>query len=278
MAVFAAAGFSSCSQDEWTDGNTLPQGKYPLEIASVKLCVTSDEAQPWNAPQTRVSEREDGNSSVWDWNGTEQIGVQISDNENSGVYTLNTDQTLTATTPVYWENTNEKTITAWYPTDGTISLADQSKGLPYVLKGSGTGSYNTPAILSFTHKLAKIRVKLTGDKAGDVNEVRLKSYTSCTHTQGTVTASGAFEGEIVMCRFKADEPTFEANVVPGYAIQEIKVNGVAATQTTTVTPEAGKYHEITIEVEQKPTGTGYFPRFPEVPLRPSLSGTLTSSK
>lgn len=271
MAVFAAAGFSSCSQDEWTDGNTLPEGKYPLEIASVKLCVTSDEAQTWNAPQTRVSESEDGNSSLWDWNGTEQIGVQIVGGENSGVYTLNTDKTLTATTPVYWENTNEANITAWYPTNGTISLADQSAELAYVLKGSGNGSYNTSTSLSFTHQLAKIRVKLTGDKAGEVNEVRLKSYTSCTQTQGTVTANDVSYGEIAMRKPKVDAATFEANVVPGYEITEIKVDGVAATLTTTVTPVAGKLHETTIVVKQKPTETGYYPSFPEVKLQGAQS-------
>ena len=42
-AVFA---LTSCTQDELADNNTLPEGLYPLEIASATLTVESSK-QPW---------------------------------------------------------------------------------------------------------------------------------------------------------------------------------------------------------------------------------------
>ena len=72
-AIFFAA--TACTQDELTDDTRLPEGQYPLQIAAVTLSVEGGEAQPWGAPQTRVSETEDGMGSKWD--GDEEIGVQI---------------------------------------------------------------------------------------------------------------------------------------------------------------------------------------------------------
>lgn len=50
IACFMATALllTACSQDEMTDGNTLPEGKYPLQIASVTMNVESSE-QPWGA-------------------------------------------------------------------------------------------------------------------------------------------------------------------------------------------------------------------------------------
>ena len=51
---------TACTQDELTDDTRLPEGQYPLQIAAVTLSVEGGEAQPWGAPQTRVSENGDG--------------------------------------------------------------------------------------------------------------------------------------------------------------------------------------------------------------------------
>ena len=64
----AAMGLAACTQDELADGTRLPEGQYPLEIAAVTLSVEGGEAQPWGAPQTRVSENADGTGSVFDMN------------------------------------------------------------------------------------------------------------------------------------------------------------------------------------------------------------------
>ena len=88
---------AACTKDELADGDRLPEGQYPLEIAAVTLSVEGGEAQPWGAPQTRVSENADGTGSVWEWDGSEMIGVQLGDKTTT--YTLNTDHTKLPPTP-----------------------------------------------------------------------------------------------------------------------------------------------------------------------------------
>lgn len=262
--IFGAALliFAACSQDEMPgDGNTLPEGKYPLEIASVTMDVTHSE-QPWSTdvPQTRVMENSDGNSSTWEWDGTEKISVQL--NADVATYTLNADKTLTADKALYWKSSSKATVNAWYPTDAEVSLADQSKKLAYVLKGSGEGDYNTPVMLSFTHALAKMRVIPSGNDADKVTDVKIKSLTSCTNTQGVVDGSDATEGWITMQHVE-DEGYWEANMVPGHEITQFQVNGVEGTLTTPVTPTAAKVNTITLTVGEKGinisdiTGTEY---------------------
>ena len=53
--------------------------------------------------ETRVSENPDdgGKSSLWDFDGTERIAVQVSGGVQ-GTYTLTNANTVTATSPTYW--------------------------------------------------------------------------------------------------------------------------------------------------------------------------------
>lgn len=255
--VIAALTLASCSQDDpmGDNGTSLPEGVYPLEIASVTLDVEGS-AQPWgaDAPQTRVSENETGTGSTWDWDGTEQIGVQLYDGGDEAIYTLTKDYTLSADRPLYWKDTQQAIVKAWYPaTGGEIDLTQQkgNKCLAYVLTGTGKGDYQTPVSLSFTHALAKIRVLLVGEQAEQVTSVQVKSYTRCTHNKGTV--SGSSEGWIEMLPATYEGTTYwEANVVPELEITEIQLNGsTPCTLTKNVKPEKGNCHEITINVEGK---------------------------
>lgn len=164
---------AACTKDELADGDRLPEGQYPLEIARITLGVEGGEAQPWGAPATRVSENGDGTGSVWEWDGSEMIGVQLGDKTTT--YTLNTDHTLLADRQLYWTSTApNQPVTAWYPaTDGTLDLGDQSQSLAYLLGATGTGDYQTPVTLSFTHALAKVRVTPTDDALGEVQSLQL---------------------------------------------------------------------------------------------------------
>lgn len=245
--------FAACTQDELTNGaDTLPEGMYPLEISSVTLGAEVS-SQPWgaDAPQTRVTENNDRNSSTWQWNGTEQIGVQLyPDDDGTSIYTLTSDKTLTTDKTLYWRNKLTRELYAWYPVAETVPLANQSGGLAYVLKGKGSGDYQSSSVeLSFSHQLAKIRVELAGEKAGSVNDVKIESYTSCTNTNGTVKGNETSVGEITM--YKVDDKTYEANVVPEKTIEKFKVNGGDwVVLSTPVTPLEGKVHEITIDVKK----------------------------
>lgn len=245
---------AACTKDELADGDLLPEGQYPLEIARITLGVEGGEAQPWGAPATRVSETADGTGSVFDTG--DPFAVQIDDGTETATYTVQDDSTATSDAPLYWTNaTPNRTVSAWYPaTDGTLDLGDQSQSLAYLLGGSGTGDYQTPVTLTFTHQLAKVRVTPIGDALGEVQSLQLYTYTQCTYEKGTV-VQGSQEGWIEMkrCEYTENGATitcWEANVVPGYEITKLQANGTEERELSSgITPEAGKFYNITLNYD-----------------------------
>ena len=243
--------FGSCENEQITDmekpGTELPDGKYPLTFTAVQTA-------PIATPQTRVSENTDGMSSKWD--GGEVIKVQIADGK-TGTYTLDDTGKTTAQTPCYWQNTQSATINAWYSNitgqntdDETVDLNNQQNGLAYVLKAGTTADYKTSNLeLKFQHQLAKVRVKLTGDKANDVTNVHVNNYTSCTVTNGNVT--GGSTGYIPM---RKNGEYYEANVVPMETITAndfIRLNDDTKASINGITQlEAGSVYTINIEVSK----------------------------
>ena len=186
ICLVAALLLSACSQDELAENSTaLPEGEYPLQIGSVTLTAEVSE-QPW----TRVSESTDGMSSVW--KDGDKIGVRIGDNEETGIYVVDVDETtgnitVTPEKAVYWKDKQPATVTAWYPVEEEIDFTQQDEGLTYLLKAKGVeAGYDTPANLTFTHQLAKVRVKLEGAKANEVTAVTVRSYPTSTHSHGTL--------------------------------------------------------------------------------------------
>lgn len=254
-AIFFAA--TACTQDELTDDTRLPEGQYPLQIAAVTLSVEGGEAQPWGAPQTRVSETEDGTGSKWD--GDEEIDVQIEGSTETATYIVQTDGTVSSDAPLYWSDRNTHTVTAWYSaTDGTLDLSDQTDGLAYLLHGTGRGDYQTPVTLTFTHSLAKVRVTPSNDIAkGEVTSLKLYTYTQCTHNQGN-DVQGATLGWIEMKECEYNGVTcWEANVVPGYGITKLQANGTDERNlSTTITPVAGSFYNITLNKDKGYTDEG----------------------
>ena len=241
---------AACTKNELADGDRLPEGQYPLEIARITLGVEGGEAQPWGAPATRVSETADGTGSVFDTG--DPFAVQIDDGTETATYTVQDDGTATSDAPLYWTNTTpNRTVSAWYPaTDGTLDLGDQSQSLAYLLGGSGTGDYQTPVTLTFTHQLAKVRVT-----------PQLYAHTQCTYEKGTV-VQGSQEGWIEMkrCEYTENGATitcWEANVVPGYTITKLQANGTEERNlSAAITPEAGKFYNITLNKDKGYTDDG----------------------
>lgn len=259
IGLIMAVGFAACTNDELMDSNTLPEDKYPLEIASVTMEVNHSQ-QPWGAdvPQTRVSESNDRNSSHWEWNGTEQIGVQIEGSQKSGIYKLTSAQKLEPVTPAYWENKQKHKICAWYPADGNVDLSKQTtdKGLAYALYAETADAvdYNTENItLQFAHKLAKVRVTLDGDQAGKVTSVQIKTKTSCTLGADGTLKAGSTEDFIPMVKATYNgKECWEANVVPNVAITQFQVNGKEGSlKNGGITPLAAKVNTITLTVGNK---------------------------
>ena len=241
----------ACTKDELADGNRQPEGQYPLEIARITLGVEGGEAQPWGTPQTRVSEIADGNSSKFD--ADDKFAVQIDGKEEVGTYTVQDNNTVKAETPLYWSDTGEHTVTAWYPAkSGTIDLGNQSQSLAYLLSGTGTGKYPDPVTLNFTHALAKVRVTPSDNALGEVQSLQLYTYTQCTYEKGKA-GQGSQEGWIEMkkCEYTENGATitcWEANVVPGYTITKLQANGTEERNlSAAITPEAGKFYNITLD-------------------------------
>lgn len=261
IGLITAIWFSACTNDEPMDLNALPEGKYPLEIASVTMSVESS-SEPWsaNAPQTRVTESENGNSSVWEWNGTERIGVQLyaDGDDNVATYTLNADKTLTSDKTLYWKNKEQTTVTAWYPVETEVSLANQKDKLAYVLKGSGTGTYQDELTLSFTHQLAKVRVVFSVESTADWQNVSVSilAPTSCTVDKGEVTPNET-KSYIPMYEATYDNGVFyEANVTPNLTLKDdafqLVVDGKPfKCSITEVTTQAGQLHLITLTVNEQ---------------------------
>ncbi len=230
---------ASCTQSGiMEEGTELPEGKYPLVISSVTI--SGDGGRPRGA---KVVENESGNS-VWDWDGSEQIGVELG--AGTALYTLNPENILLSDRTLYWPAPTADII-AWYPIDKEVNLSDQSDGLSYVLKAVISDAKPSDTInLSFNHQLAKVRVELIGTRDGDVISVEVYGYTSCINTEGTVSADGASQGWITM--HKVNDTTYEANVVPGTEINKLKVNSTETTLAGTITPVAGNMHEIKLTV------------------------------
>ena len=260
----AAILLAACTQDEpGGQGNELPYGEYPLQIGGVTLDVESS-AEPWSAeePQTRVTEdNTDGKSSVWQWNGSEMIGVRLGN--ETATYTLNADKTLIADKQLYWTSTAPATVTAWYPTDETVDLSDQSNGLAYMLKAEvPNATYDNEITLGFKHQLAKVRVVLSGTQASLAQSVEVYGYTTCTNNEGAPVTDGSTQGWLKMKNITYADGTecWEANVVPGTIdlANFIRLNGHAVVEKDNLTdvPEvldAAKMYTINLTVGEKIT-------------------------
>ena len=243
---------AACTKDELADGDRLPEGQYPVEIARITLGVEGGEAQPWGAPQTRVGETGDGTGS--EFCAGDRFAVQI--NGEEGIYIVQDDGSIKAESPLYWSDTGEHTVTAWYPAkSGTIDLGNQSQSLAYLLSGTGTGKYPDPVTLNFTHALAKVRITPSDDALGEVQSLQLYTYTQCTYEKGNA-GQGSQEGWIEMkkCEYTENGATitcWEANVVPGYAISKLRANGTEERNLSAAfIPEAGKFYNITLNYDK----------------------------
>lgn len=250
---------AACTQDELADGigTSLPVGQYPLQIGSVSITADVD-AQPWSAgaPQTRVSENDDRGSSRWD-NG-DKIKVQIG-NGTPGTYTYQNGSLAVAEgdAPAYWASKADgQSILAWHTSSGskTVELDKQTEELAYLLTAQTTANFNTPVLLNFGHALAKVRVKLEGEKAADAESVEIKTYTSCTLGENGKLKAGDPYDFIPMVKATYNDETFwEANVMPDHVIKEFRLNGNKGTLSDDgLSPVARMISTINIKVSKSP--------------------------
>lgn len=255
---------AACSQDELAEqGNTLPEGEYPLQIGSVSITAEASE-EPW----TRVSEKPDGSGSVFQ--GGERIGVRIAGSEETGVYIIKVDDagnvTVEPDKPVYWKSTQPADVTAWYPaTDGALYLGGQDNGLVYVLRATAdNASHNTPVNLQFEHQLAKVRVIVKG--TADVIDVEpINVPIDCDVKEGKIVNIGTIIPRnhlMFKTNYEDIGPCWEINLPPSpdYQIENFMVStsdpiDIQCDITPSITLEAGKVHTFTLTVHRKDTQT-----------------------
>ena len=249
LAVLAI-GFAACSQDELSSPTGGVEGA-PVQIGSVSI---------GRSVETRVSENpaDAGKSSVWDFDGTEQIGVRVN-NGIKGVYTLNADKSITTTEPTYWTSSGSQTVRAWYPLEcDHIDLSNQSAGnLAYALYTAVSGSYasEAPLALNFSHKLAKVRVLLKGDPEA-ITQIEAKNFASCSLNPIGGAVTGSDESYIPLSRVTYattdgnKETYWEANLAPGKAGTDVLLlNGKLIQSIQGVTQlESGKMYTVTLVV------------------------------
>lgn len=260
----AGALLTSCAQEDMPESADmpLPGGEYPIILS------TAGKTAPAGSPQTRVADSDDGTSS---WTAGDRIRVTVSPRRGTATpqqtfCTLDADGNITAYDPqLYWQSTGDYTVNASYSNiagqatvaSGTVSLADQSAAPAYVLKAAPlTANYKSPQEnlrLTFSHQLAKVRVKLTGELAAGISDVKVKGYTSCTVDADGTVKEGSGLSYIVMHR---NGEYYEASLVPQTGIDAsdfIRLNdGAVRTTISDVTEtEAGRVYSLTIEVKPK---------------------------
>lgn len=263
---FLGSCANELATDTGTTGTPLPEGMYPLSL-------TATQCEPVASPQTRVSDYEEGGSHKSKWTDSDQIKVKVSGGGNDMETTCTLDQNgnISYYNPqLYWKTAQSSKINAWYSnitgqntTSSTVSLADQSSSLAYVLKADEVdANYQSGNIsLNFKHQLAKVRVKLEkGTYDGNLSNASVKMkgcYTSCTVSNGEVTASGA-TGDITMYKASYGSDTYyEACVVPGITLKDNIFEIIAqsgkktmANLASEITPQAGEVYVITLIVNK----------------------------
>lgn len=170
ILVAAALVLAACSQDE-PAGDSLPGGKYPLELTAANL----HEAVATPAV-TGTRSTVDGN-----WEDALSVAVQVG-GENGPVKEYEvastsdngaklTCPTLTEADTQFWwtSSTESKTVRAWYPysetvpVDWSVSLTQTEETLKkedfMMTDGQVTVSLNNPQI-AFSHLLAKVEINL----------------------------------------------------------------------------------------------------------------------
>ena len=213
----AAILFTACTQDELAEqGNTLPDGKYPLQIGSVSITAESSE-EPW----TRVAENEtDGMGSHW--TDDEEFYVKFEGSDEVGIYKI-TDAATGAVKPVksiYWKSTQPAKIIAWYanpqPNEANwMYFDDQDRdGLAYLLRAEQTAAYgDTPVSLQFTHQFAKLRVVTKG--TAEVGQIIARdAHTWCLVQDGEITRSLGSDSYMYKTEYEGIGTCWEINAAP----------------------------------------------------------------
>lgn len=242
--------FTACSQDELIDnGGALPEGKYPLQIATVTIAD--------GQPSTRVTENDDRMGSTWE--AGDLIYVKFEGQDE--VCTLRITDAATGAVEVvdnqlYWTSA-AATVIAWHNSTGQIDemeVRNQQDGIVYFVGFSGQVEFSPSLNLTMTHQLSKVRVYLNGFTSP--TSVAMKYPSSYTITDGEIKALNRI-GTISMCPTIVNGLVcYEAAVAPGTVTSKhtfvIKqANGAVYEMglDSDLVLEAGKVSDVTLTLQ-----------------------------
>ena len=232
--------FVSCSQDELIDnGGALPEGKYPLQIATVTIAD--------GQPSTRVTENDDRMGSTWEVG--DRIYVKFEGRDEVGILSITDAATgaVEVVEPIYWTSPNA-TVIAWYTSSGEpdkMDVSDQTGGIAYMVGCKTQVNFGESINLSLSHQLCKVRVYQNDFAPAAIAGITLKYPAAYTITDGTLTAS-ATDGLIRMYSTTAEgRPCFEATVIPGTLTSS---NTFVVTQADGYEYEMGFSTDFTLDV------------------------------
>lgn len=155
----AMLALAACTQNDFTDSNTLPEGEYPLVIEA-------------KGPENTLSRATvDGN---WDevTDVALKVGYEVKKYSVSASGNYNEYATLSSTNPFYWTSREDITVEAWWPYDTenldnmppVVVKAEQStlenfKGSDFIYAYSDAVEFENPT-LEFTHRTARVTIEL----------------------------------------------------------------------------------------------------------------------
>lgn len=285
-----------------------------LCIINCALCIiigcTSDEQSTGNGngepivfTATGIVNTPSRSTTDGDWQGVSGVAVQIGgDVKEYTLSSLSTDYktaTLAApdgTTPFYWD-TNEKTVTAWYPYSeeypSSLSVKADQSGNGYansdMLKATKDITINDNSLV-FAHQVAKIVInvdisslpstaKLNGATLSDINGVEDRATEIAMHQSTTTTV---YEALVVPQSTTTPTITLSTENLGTYVYTFDKVDWKAAnTYTYTLSIESlrlvltGTKFSPWIS-ETKDNGTTMTPSYPDYTIKDvnSISGNV----
>lgn len=270
LPLLTVSLLTACTQDELAEGNTLPDGQYPLTFSVDGISVSAS---------TRSTV--EGN-----WVGAGTVAVQIGDVVKEYKVTAdandNTKATLSSTDPFYWQKNDEvKRVTAWHPyNNGTLTewkvADDQSSGISncdFIYAQGDIKFTDQTKSLTFHHQMAKVVVNVVNETLNTTSKDAVPITLNNVSLTGTFNATATNEED----KWKVDAAqqtssitphpvnagkSYEAIVIPqtiaaGNTLFTLNVNGYDSpfyytVPTGGITWKAG--NEYTYDITVTPTG------------------------
>lgn len=264
----AALALTACNGDETTDGNRLPEGKYPVTFIATGLQMPA-------ATRTTADDLWDDNEAVAVKIGGE-VKKYVADMTGAAITTLKPAE---GSIPFYWQSTADIKVSAWYlgtgyytstlPTHWSVQTNQNPDGYQksdFLYAPQTDIDFKGTKPLTFYHQTAKvvINIRKQGGMANDdknIESVTINAVTdgdfATTLTKNCGLSAKAGVSPLEINSYKLMQP----NTVSFDGVEETAL----ASYQALVIPQAVNNRAITINMK------GYSP-FKYIPTVPDQSG------